>query len=69
MMKRCRKVSLRYSRSAQVRWKDAGKIHRDILRSNKIWKDNEKIHGINLGSSKADRKISQKTKANTEKIG
>ena len=33
------------------------------------WKDDEKIHGIILGSSKADGKIWQKTKANTEKIG
>jgi len=33
------------------------------------WKDDEKIHSIILGSSKANGKISQKTKANTEKIG
>jgi hypothetical protein len=32
------------------------------------WKDDEKIHSIILGSSKADGKISQKTKANTEKL-
>jgi predicted methyltransferase MtxX (methanogen marker protein 4) len=36
MMKRCRKVSLIYSRIDQVRWKDAGKILSDNLRSTKV---------------------------------
>ena len=34
-----------------------------------LWKDEEMFHCFILGSSKADGKISQKTKAITEKIG
>lgn len=66
MMKRCRKVSLRYSGIDQLRWKDAGKIHSDNLRSTKVDGNMMKRStALFYDRRRLMEKMSQKTKANT----